>query len=335
VRCYVAAMASFLSSILLPIAVGAVALVRPSYQLLFAALSLLILFARFAPRSRVTGRDALRASVALACASALIIGGYAFYNYRTFGYLGVTPKFGLTLSTKTARVVERLPDEHRAIREVLVKARNAELLAEPAHTGQMYIWNVAGDLTSRNPVEQARLSGYMLRLNLLLVRQAPLMYLQEVVWALGSYWFPAAGPLANLDSRVLQAVWVVLHFCVFGAFGLSLVLLVGAAGLLASCTRSVGRLSMPADTLIRLDEQAFAYALAGTIVFYTAAVSCLIEVGDPRYRLPTDSLILFMLFLAVPLWRGMVDVLRPPLDARRAIPATTTAPRSGMVSPAA
>ena len=49
------------------------------------------------------------------------------------------------------------------------------------------------------------------------------------------------------------------------------------------------------------------YALAGTIVFYTAMVSCVIEVGAPRYRVPTDSLIVFMAFLGIVLWRQLIQ----------------------------
>ena len=52
------------------------------------------------------------------------------------------------------------------------------------------------------------------------------------------------------------------------------------------------------------------YGLAGTIVFYTAAISCLVEVGDPRYRVPTDGLIVFMLFLGTDLRRRLVDLAK-------------------------
>ena len=68
----------------------------------------------------------------LVIGSVLTVGGYAFYNLKAFGHFTVTPKFGLSLSLKTVRVVERLPDEYAAIREVLVKARNEELLRDPS-----------------------------------------------------------------------------------------------------------------------------------------------------------------------------------------------------------
>jgi len=64
------------------------------------------------------------------------------------------------------------------------------------------------------------------------------------------------------------------------------------------------------------------YGLAGMIVFYTAAVSCLIEVGDPRYRVPTDALIVFMVFLGIHLWRRLVDLSRTVLcDTQTVFPS--------------
>jgi len=52
--------------------------------------------------------------------------------------------------------------------------------------------------------------------------------------------------------------------------------------------------------------QGFAYFLAGTIVLYNAVVTSLTEVGDPRYRVPTEPLIIFMCFLGFYLWRQLL-----------------------------
>jgi hypothetical protein len=90
-----------------------------------------------------------------------------------------------------------------------------------------------------------------------------------------------------------------------------LIVLVGAATFLKNCSEFVEQTSDALTSRLRLIHlQALIYALAGTIVFYTAAVSCLIEVGNPRYRVPTDSLIIFMLFLGTHLWRHMADLPR-------------------------
>jgi hypothetical protein len=151
----------------------------------------------------------------------------------------------------------------------------------------------------------------MLRLNLLLVQKAPLEYFREVVWAFGTYWFPSATTLANFNSRTLQFLWGVLHFLLIGGFAFNLIILVGAACLIRKSMEFIKLRSSALGSKLRLiDSQALMYGLAGTIVIYTAAISCLVEGGDPRYRVPTDSLIVFMLFLGTHLWRHLIDLSR-------------------------
>ena len=85
------------------------------------------------------------------------------------------------------RVTERLPEEYARVREVLIRARDAELVTDPSDTGQMYIWRVTPELMKVTGFQQPELSAYMLRINWLLIKKAPLNYLHEVVWAFGSY----------------------------------------------------------------------------------------------------------------------------------------------------
>src|SRR5262249_23713080 len=197
----------------------------------------------------------------------VMVGGYAFLNYRNFGYFTVSPKLGLTLSIKTVRFVERLPDEHGAIRAALIKARNAELL-EGDHTGAMYIWKVAPELARITGLSMPELSDYMLRMNLLLIQKAPLHYLQDVVSAFGTYWFPSSG-LANMNSRSLQLFWAVIHFFLIGIFFVNAFLVIGASAYVKMRERFEApskQLRVTEFPLVRC--QAFIYGLAGTIVFY-------------------------------------------------------------------
>src|SRR4030095_14770789 len=208
---------------------------------------------------------------------------------------------------------------YAAIREILIKARDAVLVTGEEHVGYMYIWGVVPQLKKITGFEQPQLSDYMLKLNLKLIQQAPLNYLQEVFWAFGSYWLPSSGELANLNSRPVQLLWGVIHFLLVGVFALNLILLLGAAIYLKASNlfgRHVSRLPLKELRLIHF--QGLMYGLAGLIVFYTAALSCLIEVGSPRYRVPTDGLIVFMLFLGTHLWRHLVDLSRTVLKRTQA-----------------
>jgi hypothetical protein len=293
------------------LALGYAALTRPVYQIVALAIVGYLLAVTFLfPWIRLKRAEAVKGSIALLCGSIIAVGGYSYLNYRNFGYFGVTtPRLGLTLSTKTVRFVERLPDEYAVTRAALVRARNVALL-EADHTGTMYIWSLVPELAAITGLEGPELSGYMLRLNLLLIQKAPLAYLQDAVWAFGSYWFPSSGELANLSSSLLQLVWAVIHFLLIGGFFLSFVLLIGAATHINLVGTFVPAHNLPEKELRMVPLQALMYGFAGTIVFYTAAISCLIEVGDPRYRVPTDALIVFMLFLGTQSWWRLVSLLR-------------------------
>ena len=289
--------------------IGYAALTRPTYQLLAFAMAGHILVANFLLRSILKWKDVIKGCLILVCGSIVITAGYAFVNYRSVGYFGATPQLGFALTQKTLRVVERLPDKYASIRETLIRARNSELVSGPDHTGSSYIDGTIAELTKVTGLDRVQLSNTLLRINLLLIQKAPFHYLREVVWAFGSYWFPASGQLANLNSRFIQFGWAVIHFFLIGSFAFNLILLIGATVYVRRCARLLLPSNrLPVNEIRSLYFPALMYALAGTIVFYTAAISCLIQDGTPRYRIPTDGLIVFMLFLGTHLWR-CVDFL--------------------------
>ena len=172
----------------------------------------------------------MSASLLLVSGSIFVLGGYSYVNYRSVGYFGVArPQLGQHLTQKTFRVLERLPDQYADVRETLIKARNFRVTNAQRRTGYDYIYAAIPELTRITGLQKGELSEYLLRLNLVLIQKAPLEYLQEIVWAFGSYWFPSSAQLANMNSRFLQFVWAAVHFFLIGGFFLNLLLLVGAA----------------------------------------------------------------------------------------------------------
>jgi hypothetical protein len=295
-------------------AFGYAGLTRPTYQLLGCALVAYLVAANYAIYPGVLKwKAALKANVVVLCGSVVLMGGYVLLNYRFVGQAGVSPVLGLALTQKTIRVVERLPDEDAKVRDVLIRARNTALLSDPRHTGSAYIESTIPELMKVTGLNKAQLSAYLLRLNLLLIRTAPAEYLHEVVWAFGSYWFPAAGPLANFESRPVQLLWGAIHVCVVAGFALGLVLLAGATAYIRMASRLLREIP-PSVTLTGL-----IYGLAGVIVFYTAAISCLVQDGLPRYRVPTDALIVFMAVLGFRLWGRLIEISRMPLSGGNTI----------------
>jgi hypothetical protein len=121
--------------------------------------------------------------------------------------------------------------------------------------------------------------------------------------------------LANFDSRSLQLLWAILHFVFVGAFIVNLILLVGSAAYIKECGGLFKHVKGQGEGS-EISYQAFLYGLAGIIVVYTAVISCLIDVGDSRHRVPTDVFIVFMFFVGTDLWRRLLNgskaVLRHP-----------------------
>jgi hypothetical protein len=288
--------------------IGYAALTRPTYQLLAFAMAGYILVANLLFHSILKWKDVIKGSVILVAVSIVIMAGYAFVNYRSVGYFGATPQLGFALTQKTLRVLERLPDEYAVIREALIGARNSALISGPDHTGYSYIDGTIAELTKVTGLDRAQLSNTLLRINLLLIQKAPSHYLQEVVWAFGAYWFPSSGELANFNSRAVQLLWAVINFLLIGGLALNLIVLVVVG--ISICKRFVVLCdSRPVGELGAIQLQGLIYGLAGTIVIYSAVLTCLVQMGLPRYRVPTDGLIIFMLFLGTHLWRCLVDFL--------------------------
>lgn len=283
-------------------AIGYSALTRPTYQ----ALSLVIVLSVL-PLAGYLGclnrREMIRAALSLIAVSAILVGGLSAFNYSRFGYFGITPLLGYNLSTRTVRFWDRLSDnEDRVVKDVLIKTRDSELISPgSSHTGLQSIYAARPEIIRLTGMSRIEASRYLVRMNLNLIMRAPLNYLQEVGCALGgSYWFPANSSLANMNSRVIQMIWSLLHFMIIGCFLTTGLFLSGALAdsFLKARLTELDPSPLPSET----KYQILTYCLAGTIVIYTMIISCAIDIGDPRFRLPTDCLILLMVFLAPMLW---------------------------------
>ena len=125
------------------LAIGYAGLTRPTYQALAFAMagSLFVMPVLFgwSPAIRM---NTIKASLILICASVILVGGYAFINYINFDYFGLSPLMPLHLGSRTSRVLELLPDEYAAVREVLIRARDLHLVERGGpHLGYGYIYS--------------------------------------------------------------------------------------------------------------------------------------------------------------------------------------------------
>ena len=286
------------------VAVAAAALVRPAYQLLAPALCVALLVLPAASRAVGPLRGAARrAALAVLAGWIAIVGGAALLNGIRFGVFGLSPSTGFHLSTKTMGLVERLPDEYAEVREILIRERDAQLVKRGGtHTPTQTIWGARAELERATGRTGAQLSAYLVRMNLELIRRAPVEYLQEVARSAAVYWFPAAGRLAAMGSDALRWLWTLLHGVVVIGFAVEVVVLAGVWVFVATLPRIAGK-AVPAFDLPAV--AVLAYGLSATMVFYTMALSCLVDIGEPRQRRPTDVLIVFMCLLGAFVWRRL------------------------------
>jgi hypothetical protein len=278
------------------LAFACAALTRPVYQLLpFALAAAVVAIARF---SRGAGRSvhhAWRAAAVLILGSSTVLGAYAWFNLQRFGFFGVTFTTGFHLSTKTIAFVERLPDEHRVVREILLEERHRQVARRGSLLiGTQTIWHARPKLQEATGLSQVQLSRHMLRLNLLLIRRAPLLYLQEVARSAAVYWFPAAIGLSSLGKPAARWAWVGVHVLIVGLCFVQLGAIVGVSAV--PTFRSLLEATAP---------QIWGYALAGSVVLYTMALSCGLDIGDPRQRRPADVFLVLMCAIGALVWRKL------------------------------
>jgi len=288
-------------------------LVRPTYQVFALIIAgWILLLPLLYQRVNLQWAQAVKASVILVLVSILILGGYSFLNYRKFGYFGITPLLGFNLCTKTVPFVERLPDQYADVREMLINARDQQLTKRgSSHTGVQYIWSIRPrGIQEKTGLTKAEASKFMLRLNLLLIRKAPLEYLNEVAESATRYWFPANRGLSNMGSRFLQTIWTTTHFLILGFFALQLVVLVGASIFQASRKLMARNIKSIIGIGASYRLPILAYVLSGITLFYTMIITCMVDVGDPRQR-SGDALLIFMLFVGFHIWCCSIRESKP------------------------
>lgn len=272
------------------------ALVRPTYQFLFIVLmGILLIYLLF---SRTGYKKIILAVISIFLASCIVLGGFSLYNLQHFNYFGISPMLGFNLSTKTVRVIERLPNEYENIRDLLIDSRNRALIENnSSHTGVMFIWQTIPDLQRLTGLDKVDLSNYMLRLNLLLIRQAPLEYIVEVTKSLSTYWLPSSTDISNFNSRRIQLIWVIVHFVVIAVFFTVTILIFSLLILIWQFPKKIK--SQISNHIMTFSHLFLPFIISISIIVYTMLISTMVEVGNPRYRTPTDLLIFFTLTIGL------------------------------------
>jgi hypothetical protein len=275
---------------------GLAGLFRPTYLLLGVVLASLLYM-----RARKAALLALAGCI-------LVVTPLVLYNGLRFGWATPTPYFGWNLSTRTVHFLERLPDS--PLKRYLIKVRDTCVQEGGRGAAPMYIWHADRDsLSALSGKSGFQLDKYMTRMNLGLIAAAPFNYEAEVEASIAAFWKPHSGDLTNFSSsdelpgyastasrgvepsgrqsRYLQWIWQLLQALVLCAFVLQAVAIIGSW--------------LVSDAPPR-NRAIFAWLIGSVMVLYTMLVSCLLDIGDPRYRSPVDGIVLATALIGFTIW---------------------------------
>lgn len=300
------------------VALGTVGLSHPLYVPAAPILATVALTgAALRPFPRALFRRAVAGGAVVCAALVIVVTSVSAYNRAHFGFTGLSPLLGLTLSHKTPRLLETLPSDYDGVREILIRHRDADLVDPRGdHLGYAYVYRAIPELEQATGLRGAELSGYLVRMNLALIARHPMEYLDEVGRSLLWYASPGVTSAGGFGSTALRAMGNVLRALVNGAFVLALMLLAGPVAM--RCLREpppMRRMAAPTPTDTRLLAAASFLALIGGSALLSSALTAAVW----RLRVPVDLMLLAFVCLAPSLLR---DLTRDPADAGVSAAAT-------------
>lgn len=273
---------------------GYLAITRPVYQATAPTLAFGLAFVALLPVARDLRPRLLRAAVVLPVGTLLLGGGLAAYQRARFG-AGASAAGTIALAAQAAAYVEVLPEEE-PLRGVLVRHRDAWLVAARHHRPEGYILRTWPELVARLEGDELRVAREVKRLTWEVIRREPRAYALQVWRSFGRYWEWCSFAVPGLRSPWVTAPLVALHFVSVTAFWS----LVGSA-----LVASLWFWRLPASVRQRRDEWSPTAAELGVLLLAVAAVlahmvlQCALGVGEPRYRLPSEPLVFVTILLAV------------------------------------
>jgi hypothetical protein len=297
------------------VALPLAAMVRPTYELLVVVLTV-CLFAGFT-LGWLPHLSQRQAALPIALGAVFSFGTQAAWsgiNYFRFGYFGTSRMLPIALSTKTADLLEFLPQDYADLRDILIPYRDQNLI-QPFrdHTGKDYIYRAMPAVTKHYGGDMTAVTIHVKAALLYLIKHKPMSYLSNCLRSLGLYWMPNDCRLCGMGpaTRALTALLQITVEIIFFVQALAL----AGLGLIYVSARFAGR---PPRLVVQDASRravAYAYAVGVAIVLYTALLSCCLGTGEPRYRQTVDLLILCLCAMGHRLWRSVLAGTIPPIGS--------------------
>lgn len=269
-------------------------LVRPQFVFLVGLLPALVLLAVSGWRWP-SARSAGLAFAVAAPAVAVVLAWCALVNVKV-GHFTLSTQSGFGMVNHVIDYIELAPDRYAPVREVLLKTREARV-AEAGHSRNTiwYAWPEIQRVTGWSLPEASR---QLQRMCQEMFIAYPGRYAVSVAsawvdfWTVPIFWEPEKIQ-PPVMAGVLDGIWWVEHKLLRLA-NLAFVLLVGAAALLPQVRRA-----------LRWDLAMT--AMAATILLSSLIQALADQGASSRYALPTQSVAVLMLFVALARWRGVLQ----------------------------
>ncbi len=267
-------------------AFGWLALTRPVYLATAPALAAVLALVAMTPLGRAARRRWLRAAAIVPLGTLLLAGGLALYQQARFG-APASSQAAQALAGRAARYIEALPAEE-PLREILLRHRNATLVAGRHH--RFYdLYSAWPEIVDHFDGDERRASRELLRVSFEVVRREPRNYLLAVWRSFAEYWEWYSRAVPGLQALGAAATFFAIHCATVMAFFSLLGASVVAGTLLPTLPRRVRRRSSEG---VAEPAALSVYLLATSVVLFHMALQCALGVGEARYRLPNDPLVL-------------------------------------------
>lgn len=238
-----------------------------------------------------TWRTRLARSAWFAVPAAVLLGGWVYYIYSSYGFLAPSTMGGFNLVQHTGVFFEYLPDEYAPLRDTYLKYRDARMAERGDQTNS--IWDAIPELTEVTGLGFYDLSREMQRLSILLIREHPDLYARNVVegwvdfWKAPVYWDP--GHVASPSVRSFLSAWSTAGRGISLAANVAYILLMAA-------------LPFPLTLARRLRHDSSWWPAAG-LVGIISVLQTLIDHGDnPRFLVPLQMVVVYSAAFAAWSW---------------------------------
>jgi hypothetical protein len=265
---------------------------HPLFLIAFIPVTIALAALRWPLRwSRLSIRKSVGGGICLTLVALIGVLSLFLFNSLAYGFKGISPFGGITLCTKTATFIERLPESYGEARRVMIKDRDEALIDGKSHPGESYMWSARESLKQVTGFDAVEVDALLKKMNLELIRGSPLLYLNAVGHSIANFWMPRT--TSSFHCKWLQLACGIISGLAVLIWAMMVVLL-GACGLFM--TRQLYRASKPvghglAGTGVFLRGVSF-QIISNFLVCWTCLIASAFSIGEIRFRAPVELLLL-------------------------------------------